>query len=48
MKANKLVINPDKTHLLVMASKKNILKRREVSIMAGGFNIKPTEREKLL
>jgi hypothetical protein len=48
MNANKLVINPDKTHLMVMASKKNTAKRKEVSMMAGGFIIKPTESEKLL
>jgi hypothetical protein len=47
MNANKLVINPDKTHLMVMASKNN-KKRKEVSMMAGGFTIKPSETEKLL
>ena len=48
MHANKLVINPDKTHLMVMASKKNDIKRREVSMKAGGFTIKPSQTEKLL
>ena len=47
MNANKLVINPDKTHLMVMASKNN-KKRKEVFMMAGGFTIKPSETEKLL
>jgi hypothetical protein len=48
MNANKLVINPDKTHLMVMASKKNSMKRLEVSLQAGEYIIKPTETEKLL
>ena len=48
MHANKLVINPDKTHLMVMASKKNDIKRREVSMKAGEFTIKPSQTEKLL
>ena len=48
MNANKLVINPDKTHLMVMASKKNDRKRMEVSMKAGEFTINPTETEKLL
>ena len=48
MNANKLVINPDKTHLMVMGSKKHVSKRREVSMLAGGFVIKPSESEKLL
>ena len=45
---NKLVINPDKTHLMVMGSKKIMAKRQQVSIQAGGFTIRPTETEKLL
>ena len=50
MNANKLVINPDTTHLMVMAtkSKTNTAKRKEVSMRAGGFTIKPSETEKLL
>ena len=48
MNANKLVINPDKTHLMVMASKKNDRKRMEVSMKAGEFTINPTKTEKLL
>ena len=45
---NKLVINPDKTHLLVMGPKKVKARRQQVSIQAGGFTIRPTETEKLL
>jgi hypothetical protein len=48
MNANKLVINPDKTHLMVMADKKNSGKRKHVSIQAGEHTIKPTEKEKML
>ena len=48
MKSNKLVINPDKTHLMVMGPKKIAAKRKEVSIQAGAFRIYPTESEKLL
>ena len=48
MHANKLVINPDKTHLMVMGSKKNDVKRKEVSMKAGQFIIKPSQTEKLL
>ena len=48
MNANKLVINPDKTHLMVMGSKKHVAKRKQVSMMAGDFIIKPSETEKLL
>ena len=45
---NKLVINPDKTHLMVMGSKRISEARKQVSIQAGPFSIKPTESEKLL
>ena len=48
MKSNKLVINPDKTHLMIMGPKKIAAKRKEVSIQAGAFRIYPTESEKLL
>ena len=48
MNANKLVINPDKTHLMVMGSRKHTAKRKQVSMMAGDFIIKPSETEKLL
>ena len=45
---NRLVINADKTHLLVLGPKKISEKRGLVSIKAGQFTIKPTESEKLL
>jgi hypothetical protein len=48
MNANKLVINPDKTHLMMMGIKKDAAKRKRVYMMAGVFTIKPTESEKLL
>ena len=48
MAANKLVINDDKTHLMVMAPTKLEDKRKEVLIQAGNFTIKPTESQKLL
>ena len=48
MHANKLVINPDKTHLMVMGSKKHDVKRMQVTLTAGQFTIKPTQTEKLL
>ena len=46
--ANRLVINADKTHLLVLGPKKISNKRNLVSIQAGPYTIKPTESEKLL
>ena len=42
MNGNKLVINPEKTHLMVMASKKNATQRQEVEMLAGEFSVKPT------
>ena len=48
MHANKLVINPDKTHLMVMGSKKHTAARKAVTIIASGHIIKPTVTEKLL
>ena len=48
MNANKLVINQDKTHLMVMGSKKTAKLRHQVSMQAGTFVIKPSETEKLL
>ena len=48
MHANKLVINPDKTHLLVMGSKRHRNTRMEVTVNASGHIITPTETEKLL
>ena len=46
MNANKLVINPDKTHLMVMTDKKNSVKRKHVAIKAVEHIIKPTEKER--
>ena len=48
MAANHLVINADKTHLVVMGSKKTAAKRDEVFLQAGEHRIKPTRTEKLL
>ena len=48
MKNNNLVINPDKTHLMVLGTKKSAELRKQVSMMAGEHCIKPTETEKLL
>ena len=48
MNNNKLVINPDKTHMMVMGTKKSAQLRQQVSMRAGNFIIKPTETEKLL
>ena len=45
---NKLVINPEKTHLMVLGSRKIAAQRRNVCIQAGEFVIKPTESETLL
>ena len=46
MNNNKLVINPDKTHIMGIGSKKAA--RDQISIVAGDYCIKPTETEKLL
>ena len=49
MNSNKLVINSDKTHLLVMAGRGAISARRmEVQVMAGTDTIKQSVSEKLL
>ena len=48
MNGNKLVINPDKTHLMVMGTKGMTAKRRQVTLTAGSYTIKPTKTEKLL
>ena len=48
LNGNKLVINPDKTHLMVMGPKKFSARRNQVSIQAGPFTIKPIESEKML
>ena len=48
MVKNKLVINADKTHLVVMGSKAVTRARQFVSMRAGEFLIHPSETEKLL
>ena len=48
MMNNKLVINPDKTHMMVMGGKRAAPLRQQVSMKAGNFVIKPTETETLL
>ena len=48
MAANKLVINGDKTHLVVMGTKKTAAKRQEVFVQADGHTIQPSRTEKLL
>ena len=45
---NKLVINDDKTHLLVMGSRKHAALRAQVSIDTGTVMVTPRETEKLL
>ena len=45
---NRLVINDDKTHLLVMGSKKHAEDRERVSINTGTVVVTPLESEKLL
>ena len=48
MAANKLVINGDKTHLVVMGTKKTAARRQEVFVQADGHRIQPSKSEKLL
>ena len=48
MAANKLVINGDKTHLVVMGTKRTAASRQQVSINADGHTIVPSRSEKLL
>ena len=45
---NKLVINDDKTHLLVMGTTRHDALRPEVSINTGTVVVKPVATEKLL
>ena len=45
---NKLVINNEKTHLIVMGSRKHRNIRREVEVNTGSILVKPSESEKLL
>ena len=48
MAANKLVINSDKTHLVVMGTRATAKNRTEVTIQAGQHMIRSTRVEKLL
>ena len=48
MAANKLVINGDKTHLVVMGTKKTASRRQEVAIIADGHTVEPSRVETLL
>ena len=48
MAANKLKINDDKTHLLVLGTKKMDEKRRRVSMQAGNHTIVSSNQERLL
>jgi hypothetical protein len=48
MASNKLVINTDKTHLLVMGNRSMVDKRSQVMLQAGANYITPTPSEKLL
>ena len=48
MNSNRLVINNDKTHLLVMCKRTLSDKRDLVSVVSGEHTIKPTKTQKLL
>jgi hypothetical protein len=48
MAANKIVINDDKTHLMVMAPRRLAGQRSEVKLVAGDYMIKSSESQKLL
>ena len=48
MNANKLVNNADKTHLMIMGSRRHNSIRQNISIMADGFSIKPSTTQRLL
>ena len=48
MAANKLVINAEKTHLIVMGTKATAVRRQEVILQAGVHTITPSRTEKLL
>ena len=45
---NGLVINDDKTHLIVMGTRKNAESRKNVKIETGSVTIEPENTEKLL
>ena len=48
MAANRLFINADKTHLIVMGTKETSKRRKEVSLQAGQHVIVPTRTENLI
>ena len=48
MAANRLVINAEKTHLLVMGTRASATRRHEVHLQADQHKILPTQSEKLL
>ena len=48
MTSNRFVINPDKTHLMVMGSKRHTNMRKVVSLSAGGHIVNTSEHAKLL
>ena len=48
MASNKLIINAEKTHLIVVGTKNTAARRDEVSLQAGSHLIRPTRYEKLL
>ena len=48
MHTNKLVINADKTHYIVVAGKKTARLREEVILETGGYRIDQSESQKLL
>ena len=48
MMANKLVINDDKTNLMVVGTKGNRVLRGQVEMQAGRFSIQPVKTAKLL
>ena len=48
MVANKLVINDEKTNLMVMGNKSSRVVREQVELKAGNFSIKPAKTGKLL
>ena len=48
MNENNLVLNDDKTHLIVMTNKSQSSKRNDVFLKAGNYTIHPTGSETLL
>ena len=48
MASNNLVINADKTHLVVMGTKKTAARRHQVSLQAGDHTVEHKKTEKLL